>query len=285
MKKIAFAFLLPVLLAACGEKSPASVGVSLEKSATKTVDQSQSVGAEKKIDLATKAAVTVKIDGSVVLSQAVKRVCQDAGIKPPYRKKWLAAGDSTLAGKVPSRLAKREHVAAIMAIAAAYEPALGWPDGDDTSFMYRTNAMVNFAQAVAHEAVLKAGVNSLKDPQAAQQAVISAIVSIPAEQLEAIWSAETQASRNRGRPSANFAGSSAPIEYRLGDQVVSIGAEGMHLIANGVTMLGNGKVGGKSVEISVESSLSTGLGRKLALDNKTSDAQSESAKVDAGIKN
>lgn len=285
MRKIIIAALVPLALAACGDKSPASVGVSLEKAATKTVDQSQTVGADKSIDQAAKAAVTVKIDGSVVLSQAVKRVCQDAGIKPPYRAKWLAASDKTLAGKVPARLANREHIAAIMAIAAAYEPALGWPEGDDTSYMYRTNAMVNLAQAVANEAVLKAGVNSLKDPDAAQQAVISAIVAIPPEQLEAIWADEVQASRARGRPSANFAGSSAPIEYRLGDQVVAIGPEGMHLIANGVTMLGNGKVGGKSVEISVESSLATGLSRKLALDNKTSDSQSESAKVDAGIKN
>lgn len=285
MKHIMIAAIVPILLAACGEKSPASVGISIEKSSTNTIDHSSTVGAEKKLDQATKAAVTIKMDGSVVLSQAAKRLCQEAGIKPPYRAKWLAASDKTLEGKIPARLENRVHVASVMAIAAAYEPALGWPDTDETTYMYRTNAMVNFAQAIANEAVLKVGVSTLKDSEAAQQAVISAIAAIPPEQLEAIWTDQVAAARDRGRPSANLAGSSAPIEYRLGDQVVAIGAEGMHLIANGVTMLGNGKIGGKTIEISLETSLSTGLNRKLALDAKASVGTSESTKVDAGLKN
>jgi len=144
--------------------------------------------------------------------------------------------------------------------------------------------LLNFANAISTEALGKLGKSAMRDPDEAKQAIISEVAQIPETTLESLWSKSLADAKQRGRPVADESGSSAPVEYKIGNQVVSIGPQGMWLITNGATLFGEGKVGGKAIDVSLESSLTTGLGRKINLDTKQSAVNSETVKVDASVK-
>lgn len=284
MKKLLCIPMLVLSLVAC-DKSPGSFGISVDKTSTTANDNSTTVGKEKKIDIANKTALNIKVLGPVVLATTVNQYLDEVGIKPPYRKRLFAESDKTLEGKVSSKLENRTITATILALGAMFEPAIGWPANDRENFARKAMIVSKFANDVAFEAMKKVDQTAIKNPSDARQAVITAIAGIPVETLEALWAskvAEVKAERN---VSINTGGSNVPIEFRIGRDAVTIGPQGMHYISAGTTLFGEGKIGGQAIEVSMESSLSTGLGRKLSLDNKTNTGESESVKIDAGLKN
>jgi hypothetical protein len=276
---------LALTLGGCGDKSPGSFGVSVEKNSTNSADQTSGITKEKKIDSSDKAAVSIKMPATVILADAANRLCSEAGIKPSYRKQFLATSDKTLFGKAPASITKnRQAVGAIMAISAAFEPAIGWPAGYDEAYMTRMTAVVNFANSLSTEVIGRVGKDALKDPQAAQQALITEIASLPPATLEGLWFQSLANAKAAGRPNPNMSGSNNPIEFKTGGSVVAIGPQGMLLNRSGTTIFGDGKVSGKSVELSLETSLSIGRDQKLSLDQKETSSESDAMKVDAGMK-
>lgn len=276
---------LALALGGCGDKSPGSFGVSVEKNATNSADQTSGITKEKKIDSSVKAAVSIKMPATVILADAANRLCSEVGIKPPYRKQFLATSDKTLFGKAPPSVTKkRQAVGAIMAIAAAFEPAIGWPSGYNEAYMTRTTAIVNFANSLSTEVIGLVGKDSIKNLDAAQQALITEVASIPPATLEGLWFQSLADAKAAGRPNPNMSGSNNPIEFKAGVSVVAIGPQGMLLNRSGTTIFGDGKVSGKSVELSLETSLSIGRDQKLSLDQKETASESDALKVDAGMK-
>ena len=275
------------VLAGC-DKSPVSFGASAEKSSATTTEQSVDVGKEKKIETDSKQAITIKMSAATLLADAADRFCDEAGIKPSRKSKFFSSSDASLSKKSPKSIPDqyKAAAAALLAIAAAFEPVQGWPDGgDDNVFMIRHAALANFVNAISNEAIAKLGDSALKDPAAAQQQIVSAVAAIPAEVLEQQWLDALQKAKAAGVPSADLTGSQAPIEYKIGRQVVKMGSEGITLVASGQVQFGNGKIAGKEIDLSLETSLTSGLSKKLALDTKETSTETETAKVDAGIKN
>ena len=144
--------------------------------------------------------------------------------------------------------------------------------------------MAELADMVSVEIIGKLNQNSMKDPDAAKLALLQAIAQVPDATLESIWSNIVKKNKQM-RASENLAGSNEPIEFQLGSQVITIGNSGMSLKVAGNTVWGEGKIGGKTIDLSLETSLASGTGLKITLDNKQSDSDSSSTKTDASVKN
>jgi len=280
--------LIPICIAAVFTLSACdklgSFGLSLDKSESTGSDQSKGISKDRSIGVSDSNSVSVKMPAAALIAESMHDFLAQQSIKPPFRKAFISSSSATLEGKIPSSIANRTYVAAALAITASYEPALAWPSYvSDPIFMTRSAAMSDFANQISTEIVSKIRSQALQNPDDAKAKIIRELGKIPAETLEAIYS-KALANAASSQLTQNLAGSSAPIEYKIGDSVVSAGPNGFQVARNGLTWFGGGALSGKSYDISMSSSLSTSLNQRLDLNSKESSSSSESAKISADIK-
>lgn len=269
-------------LSACDKLG--SFGFSLEKSESTGSDQSKSISKDRSIGVSDSNSVSVKMPAAALIAESMRDFLAQQGIKPPFRKAFISSGASTLSEKVQASTPNPTYVAAALAISASYEPALAWPSYvDDRTFMIRSAAMSDFANSISTEVVSKINSQALQSPDDAKAKIILELGKIPAAILEEIY-AKSLATARGSQLTQNLAGSSAPIEYKIGDSVVSAGSNGFQVAKNGLTWFGGAALSGKSYDISMSSSLSTALNQRLDLNTKESSSQSETAKISADIK-
>jgi len=271
-----------VTLSACDKLG--SFGFSLDKTESTSSDQSKSITKDRSIGVSDSNQFSVKMPAAALIAESMRDFLVQQGIKPPFRKVFIASAASTLSGKVPTSTSNATYVAAALAISASYEPALAWPSYvDDRTFMIRSAAMSDFANSISTEVVSKINSQALQNPDDARSKIILELGKIPAATLQAIY-AKALASAKASQLTQNLAGSSAPIEYKIGESLVSAGPNGFQVAKNGLTWFGGGALSGKSYDISMSSSLSTALNQRLDLNSKESSSQSETAKISADIK-
>jgi hypothetical protein len=261
-----------------------SFGFSLDKTESTSSDQSKSITKDRSISVSDSNQFSVKMPAAALIAESMRDFLLQQGIKPPFRKAFIGSNSTTLEGKVAASIANRTYVSTALAITASYEPALAWPSfTDDRTFMIRGAAMSDFANQISTEIVSKIRSQSLQNPGDAKEKIMLELGKIPADTLEAIYS-QALAAAKASQLTQNLAGSSAPIEYKIGDSAVSAGPNGFQVARNGLTWFGGGALSGKSYDISMSSSLSTALNQRLDLNSKESSGQSETAKISADIK-
>ena len=282
LKLIPLLFTAIFTLSACDKVG--SFGFSLDKTESTGSDQSKSISKDRSIGVSDSNSFSVKMPAAALIAESMRDFLSQQSIKPPFRKAFISSGSITLEAKVPASIANRAYVATALAISASYEPALAWPSFvDDRTFMIRSAAMSDFANQISTEIVSKIGSQAMQNPDAAKSKIILELGKISAETLEAIY-AKALATAKGSQLTQNLAGSSAPIEYKIGDSVVSAGSNGFQIAKNGLTWFGGGALSGKSYDISMSSSLSTALNQRLDLNSKESSSSSETAKISADIK-
>lgn len=259
-----------------------SFGVSVDKTKSTSSDQSMGLSSDKSINTSKSSRASIKIPASALIAQSMGEYLSQEGYEPPYRSSFIKAGGLTLAShfKEPSATYK----GAALAIASAFEPALAWPSyTTDQNFMIQAAAIANFTNSVATEIALGLKSSTIKDPSVAQIEIISALGSIPATTLESVW-ANALANAKAALMTQNLSGSSAPVEFKANDQVIAAGPNGLSIAQNGLAWFGSGNFSGKTIDLSMESSLSTSINKKLDLNLRQSAGGSESSKVSADIK-
>ncbi len=190
---------------------------------------------------------------------------------------------ANVAGKGLEEGVEAAHVGAAVVIASAFQPALGWPDGGERRFMERTHAIVSFADLVGLELLSKVGARALKDPDDAKRAILFELASVDPEVLESIWKSEL-ALASKEKFTFNDAGSSQPVEFRTATAVVAIGPQGAQLQRAGAVAFGDGRIGGQSLEVGLETALQVARNRKLSLDRKQMQRETDNTKVDANLR-
>lgn len=269
-------------LSACDKLG--SFGFSLDKTESTSSDQSKSITKDRSIGVSDSNQFSVKMPAAALIAESMRDFLAQQGIKPPFRKAFIGSGSATLSGKVPTSTPNPAYVAAALAISASYEPALAWPSFiNDRDFMIRGAAMSDFANSISTEIVSKISSQALQNPDDAKAKIILELGKIPSADLEAIYS-KALAVAKASQLTQNLAGSSSPIEYKIGDSAVSAGSNGFQVAKNGLTWFGGGALSGKSYDISMSSSLSTALNQRLDLNTKESSGSSETAKISADIK-
>ncbi|MBU3539050.1 hypothetical protein [Polynucleobacter sp. UK-Gri1-W3] len=269
-------------LSACDKLG--SFGFSLDKTESTSSDQSKSITKDRSIGVSDSNQFSVKMPAAALIAESMRDFLAQQGIKPPFRKAFIGSGSATLSGKVSTSTLNPAYVAAALAISASYEPALAWPSFiNDHDFMIRGAAMSDFANSISTEIVSKISSQALQNPDDAKAKIILELGKIPSATLEAIYS-KALAGAKASQLTQNLAGSSSPIEYKIGDSAVSAGSNGFQVAKNGLTWFGGGALSGKSYDISMSSSLSTALNQRLDLNTKESSGSSETAKISADIK-
>jgi len=282
LKLIPLLFAAIFTLSACDKVG--SFGFSLDKTESTGSDQSKSISKDRSIGVSDSNSVSVKMPAAALIAESMHDFLSQQSIKPPFRRAFIGSSATTLEGKIPSSVANRTYVATALAITASYEPALAWPSFvDDRTFMIRSAAMSDFANQISTEIVSKIRPQSLQSPDDAKSKIILELGKIPQETLEAIY-AKSLATAKISQLTQNLAGSSAPIEYKIGDSAISVGSNGSQVSKNGLTWFGGAALSGKSYDISMSSSLSTSLNQRLDLNQKESSSSSETAKISADIK-
>lgn len=272
-------------LAGC-EKSPASVGVSVDSTSSQVQEQGKSLGQEQSLNQSERASVTVKMPATTLLFRALDEYLADHNKKTNLRNLVVRAQNPTLAnfaGKGLEEGVEAAHVGAAVVIASAFQPALGWPDGGERRFMERTHAIVSFADLVGLELLSKVGARALKDPDDAKRAILFELASVDPEVLESIWKSEL-ALASKEKFTFNDAGSSQPVEFRTATAVVAIGPQGAQLQRAGAVAFGDGRIGGQSLEVGLETALQVARNRKLSLDRKQMQRETDNTKVDANLR-
>jgi len=260
----------------------ASFGVSVDKSKTTSSDQSMSLGSDQSINSSDSARSSVKIPASALIADSAAEYLKQEGFKPPYRRAFIQGGALTLASH--SIEPNATYKGAALAIAASFEPALAWPSyTTDQNFMIQANAISNFSNAVSTQIASNLQSTILLDSNAAQAEIIAQLGSIPAQTLETVWADSLQKAK-ASKMLQNLSGSSAPIEFKTNDQVITAGAQGLSIATNGLIWFGNGNLSGRSYDLSMDSSLSTSRSQKLDINLRQSAGNSASTRVSADVK-
>jgi len=259
-----------------------SFGVSTDKSQTTSNDQSKSLSSDQSINSSNSARASVKIPASALIADSVGEYLSQEGFKAPYRRTFIQGNGITLASHSSEPNATWKGAA--LALASSFEPALAWPSyTTDQNFMTQAAAIAVFANAVSTQIASKLKDSTLQDPVAAQVQIIGQLGAMPAAALETAWADSLQKAK-ASKMLQNLSGSSAPIEFKANDQVVTAGAQGLSIATNGVVWFGNGNLSGRTYDLSLDSSLSTSLSQKLDLNLRQSNANSESTRVNAEVK-
>ena len=259
-----------------------SYGVSVDKTRSTSSDQSTSLSSDKSISASNSSRTSTKIAASALIAQSVGEYLNQEGYKPPYRALFIKASGLTIASH--STEPNAVYKASALAMAAAFEPALAWPSyTTDQNFMIQSTAIAGFANAVSTQIAANLQSTILQDPAAAQAQIIGQLGSIPASKLETAWADALQKAK-KAKMLQNLSGSSAPVEFKANNQVITVTSQGISVSSNGVTWFGNGNLSGRSYDLSMDSSLSTSLNKKLDLNLRQSAGGSESSKVSADIK-
>lgn len=259
-----------------------SFGVSVDKTRSTSSDQSTSLSSDKSISASNSSRTSTKIAASALIAQSVGEYLNQEGYKPPYRALFIKAGGGTLSShaKEPNATYK----GAALAIASSFEPVLSWPSyTTDQTFMVQAAVISNFTNSVATQIAANLQSTALQDPDAAQVQIISALGSIPQETLESLWASSLNKVKNV-KMVQNLSGSSSPVEYKANDQLITAGPNGISISRNGLVWFGGGNLSGKTIDLSMDSSLSTSLNKKLDLNLRQSSGGTESSKVSADIK-
>ena len=149
--------------------------------------------------------------------------------------------------------------------------------------MNQAAAIANFTNSVATQIAMNLQSVALQNPEAAQVQIISALGSISEEALESLWASSSNKARSV-KIVQNLSGSSSPVEFIANDQLIAAGPNGISIAQNGLAWFGGGNLSGKAIDLSMDSSLSTSLNKKLDLNLRQSAGGSESRKVSADIK-
>jgi hypothetical protein len=287
MKKLIL-WVAPILslgLVGC-EKSPASVGVSVDSTSSQVQEQGKSIGQEQSLNQSERASVTVKMPATTLLYRALDEYLSEQHKKANFRNLVVRAQNpslASLAGKGLEEGVDPVHVGAAIVILSAFQPALGWPDGGERRFMERTHAIVSFADAVGLELLSKVGARALKDQDEAKRAILFELASIEPEVLESIWKSELELAEKQ-QFTFNDAGSSQPVEFRTTTAVVAVGPQGAQLQRAGAVEFGDGRIGGQTLEVGLETALQVARNRKLSLDRKQMQRETDNTKVDANLR-
>ena len=269
-------------LSACDKLG--SFGFSLDKTESTGSDQSKSISKDRSIGVSDSNQFSVKMPAAALISEAMHDFLVQQQIKPPFRKLFISSASQTLEGKLPASVANRAYVATALAIAASFEPQVAWPSyTDDRTYMIRTAAMTDYVNQIGTEIVSKLSSQLLQNPGDAKAKIILGLGKIDAAALESIY-AQALLTAKSSQITQNLAGSSAPVEFKIGDSVITAGQNGFSIAKNGLTWFGGGALSGKTYDISMSSSLSTSLNQRLDLSDKSSNSSSESAKISADIK-
>jgi hypothetical protein len=260
-----------------------SFGVSVDKTRSTSSDQSTSLSSDKSISASNSSRTSIKIAASALIAQSVGEYLNQEGYKPPYRTLFIKAGSGTTLSS-HSKEPNATYKAAALAIASSFEPVLSWPSyTTDQAFMIQAAAIANFTNSVATQIAINLQSAALQNPEAAQVQIISALGSIPQETLESLWASSLNKAKNVMMVQ-NLSGSSSPVEYKASDQLITASANGISISKNGLVWFGGGNLSGKAIDLSMDSSLSTSLNKKLDLNLRQSAGGSESSKVSADIK-
>lgn len=258
-----------------------SFSVSTDKSKTTSSDQAKSLSSDQSINSSNSARASVKIPAAALIADSVSEYLRQEGYKPPYRRSFTQSDSLTLSAH--SKGPNAVYIGAAMAMSAAFEPALAWPSGSDQKFMVASTALSNFTNAVSTQIASKLKDSTLQNPGEAQAQIISQLGAIPAATLESAW-ANALSNARAAKMTQNLSGSSAPIEFKANDQVITAGSQGISISRAGVTWFGNGNLSGRTYDLSMDSSLSTSLSQKLDLNIRQSTGNAESTRVSADIK-
>lgn len=287
MRKLIFLVAPVVALGLVGcDKSPASVGVSVDSTSSQVLEAGKSLGQEQSLNQSERSSVTVKMPATTLLFRALDEYLADHSKKTNYRNLVVRAQNPTLAslaGKGLEQGVEPAHVGAAIVIAAAFQPSLGWPDGGERRFMERSHAIVSFADAVGLELLSKVGASALKNQDDAKQSILFELAGIDPAILEAIWKGELELAAKE-KFVFNDAGSSQPVEFRTASAVVAIGPQGSQLQRAGAIAFGDGRIGGQALELGLETSLQVARNRKLSLDRKSMQRDTDNTKIDANLR-
>ncbi|AGG33028.1 hypothetical protein D521_0459 [beta proteobacterium CB] len=273
---------LMLLITLTGCEKLGSFGVSSDKSQSTSSDQSKSISQDQSINSSKSARSSVKIPASALIASTVSEYLSQEGFKAPYRPSFIKSSALTLSShaKEPNAVYK----GAALAMAASFEPALAWPSyTNDQNFMVVSTALSNFTNSVSTQIASNLKDSTLQDPSSAQAQIIGQLGAIPAATLESAW-ANALSNAKAAKMTQNLSGSSAPVEFKANDAVITAGAQGLSITQNGVTWFGNGNLSGRTYDLSMENSLSTSLSQKLDLNIRQSNGNSESTRVSADIK-
>lgn len=258
-----------------------SFSVSTDKSKTASSDQSKSLSSDQSINSSNSSRASVKIPAAALIADSVSEYLAQEGFKPPYRRSFTQSDSLTLSAH--SKGPNAVYIGAAMAMAATFEPSLAWPSASDQKFMVVATALSNFTNSVSTQIASNLKDTTLQDPSAAQSEIISQLGAIPSSTLESVWADALQKAKS-SKMLQNLSGSSAPIEFKANDQVITAGSQGISISRAGVTWFGNGNLSGRAYDLSMDSSLSTSLSQKLNLNLRHVDANSESTRVNAEVK-
>ena len=285
----AVAIAAAVILSACGNSGGAgqgggSFGVSVDKSESTNNENSTSLSRSGSQTTSDRSGKSVKMNASALVVEASGDVCRINGASPT-RAHWLSRPDKTLAGKEPNaKYGSRALAASFCGIAATAEAAQAWSDGDHASFMRRMAALAYFANDLATEAASSLNDDSLNNPSDAKRLAIEKIQKISDGDLEALFQEKVAKVAKCGQPDDNGSGSGQPIEFLLCGDQFSIGPQGLHLTHNGSAWYGDGRVSGRNIEVSLDTSIAVGFDAKSSFDSKESLTKNQTRKVEAGLK-
>lgn len=173
-------------------------------------------------------------------------------------------------------------------IVVANRPLKGWPVDPNTKkgIAYSIGAATHaeFANLIETDIASRLKGRVLRDPTEAKAEIVKILYSYDKETLSrAATESRMFVEKNIDAFQYDFTGVKG-LAFLIGNGHYQNTGKGWEILKNGVTWFGDGKLSGKSYELSLESSISTNMTKSQNIENSTTGSNTNSSKATAGVK-
>lgn len=173
-------------------------------------------------------------------------------------------------------------------IVLANQPLKGWPVDPNSKkgivYVLGVTTHAEFANLIETDIASRLKGRVLRDPTEAKAEIVKILYSYDKETLIRAGQ-EARAVVAKGVDSLQFDFTGVKgVAFLMGNGHYQNTGKGWEVLKNGVTWFGDGKLSGKSYELSLESSISTNMTKSQNIENSSTGSNTNGSKATAGVK-